>query len=149
MEMTMTLEEAYFVSQIVAALAIVVSLIYGALQFRVYVKAAREARYAMSIAHLQEFRKILATDADCARIYREGLEDLTKLDHVERWRFGALMQVITTYFAMCVKFGDDGEFLRGGITYTMQRPGARQWWEEGKITVDSATRKTIAAVMEA
>lgn len=80
----MTLEELYYFSQIVASIAILASLIYAALQFRVYAAAAREARYTTAVSDLQEFRKILATDADCARIYRDGLADLSKLDSLEQ-----------------------------------------------------------------
>jgi len=149
-EATMTLEGIYFIGQTFAAAAIIVSLIYAAMQFRVYAKGAQEARYSTAISDLQEFRKILATDADCARIYRDGLADLAKLDSVEQWRFGALMQLVTTYFAICMKFGDvvEGEDLRKAVAMTMQRPGASQWWEKARNTVDTATCKMIDAVME-
>lgn len=69
----MTLEEIYYLSQIAASVAILASLIYAALQFRVYAAAAREARYTTAVSDLQEFRKIIAADADCARLYRDGL----------------------------------------------------------------------------
>jgi hypothetical protein len=49
---------------------VIASLIYAALQFRIYAKAAREVRYATTIADLQEFRKLLATDADRAHLSR-------------------------------------------------------------------------------
>jgi hypothetical protein len=141
----MSLEETYYLSQIVASIAILASLIYAALQFRAYAAAAREARYTTAVSDLQEFRKILATDADCARIYRDGLADLSKLDSLEQWRFGALMQLVVTNFAYGIKFGDavDAEGLRTGVAQTMRRPGARVWWAKARYMVDAPTRAMV------
>jgi hypothetical protein len=141
----MTLEELAYLSQIVASVAVVASLIYAALQFRIYAAAAREARYTTAVSDLQEFRKILATDADCARIYRDGLADLSKLDSLEQWRFGALMQLVVTNFAYGIKFGDaiEAELQRNAIAQTMRRPGARAWWVKARYTVDAATRAAV------
>ena len=145
----MMLEQAYFVSQIVASVAIIASLIYAALQFRVYAAAAREARYTTVVSDIQEFRKILATDADCARIYRDGLADLSKLDSVEQWRFGALMQLVLTNFQYNIKFADsiEREQLVHGAAATMRRPGARAWWLKARFTVDAATRALVDDIM--
>lgn len=145
----MTLEQLSYLSQSVAALAVVASLAYAALQFRIYAKAAQETRFATAMADLQEFRKILATDADCARIYRDGLVDMGKLDSIEQWRFGALMQIVTTNFRYAIKFGDvtEAEQLQGAIRATMQRPGARQWWAKARLTVDAATAQAIDAAL--
>ncbi|MBL9097664.1 MAG: hypothetical protein JNK07_12115 [Alphaproteobacteria bacterium] len=146
----MTLEDVSVLSQIVASVAVVASLIYAALQFRVYAAAAREARYTTAVSDLQEFRKIIATDADCARIYRDGLEDLSKLDSVEQWRFGALMQLVVTNFAYGIKFGDaiEAELQRTAVITTMRRPGAHAWWAKARYTVDAATRATVDDAIE-
>lgn len=145
----MTLEDVSNLSQAIAALAVIASLIYAALQFRIYAKAAREVRYSTAIADLQEFRKILATDADCARIYRDGLEDMSKLDSVEQWRFGALMQLVLTNFQYGLKFSDalDAEHLKLSVAATMQRPGARQWWARGRMTIGPETRALVDALL--
>ncbi|MDX2235165.1 MAG: hypothetical protein NW200_11775, partial [Hyphomonadaceae bacterium] len=136
-------------SQAIAALAVIASLIYAALQFRIYAQAAREVRYSTTIADLQEFRKILATDADCARIYRDGLEDMNKLDAVEQWRFGALIQHVLTNFQYGLKFSDalDVEHLKLSVAATMQRPGARQWWVKGRMTIGPETRALVDALL--
>ena len=145
----MTLADISDLSQAIAALAVIASLIYAALQFRIYAKAAQEVRYSTATADLQEFRKILATDPDCARIYRDGLADMSKLDSVEQWRFGALMQLVLANFQYGLKFADaiDAEHLKISIASTMQRPGARQWWAKGRMTTDVATRAMVDAVI--
>ncbi len=145
----MTLADISDLSQAIAALAVIASLIYAALQFRIYAQAAREVRYSTSIADLQEFRKVLATDAECARIYRDGLADMSKLDSVEQWRFGALMQLVLTNFQYSLKFSDaiDSEHVKLSVASTMQRPGARQWWAKGRMTIDVDTRALVDALL--
>src|SRR5262245_51845980 len=90
----MTLEQIANISASIAALALVLSLIYAALQFRIHTKATRDARLIAAAAVFQDFSRMLASNADCARILREGLHDLNKLDFVERWRFGSMIQML-------------------------------------------------------
>jgi hypothetical protein len=130
----MTLEEAYFLSQIIAAVAIVASLIYAGLQFRIYAKAAQEARLVAHSNDLQQFRMALVANPDVARIYRDGLEDTHKLDPLDQWRFGALMQMVTESYVLVTKFGD----AHGGMTESGwessvgHRPGYGQWWAKAR-----------------
>jgi hypothetical protein len=129
----MTLEQVSYLSQTIAALAVVVSLIYAALQFRTYAETARDARFIAAQSDLQDFRKILATDVDCARIYRDGLADITKLASTDQWRFGAMMQMLVTNADYTHSFQD---VYRGGtdqaFTVILRRPGFRQWWPQGR-----------------
>ena len=90
----MTLEQIYALSPTIAALALVLSLIYASLQFRINTKVARNARLIAAAAVFQDFSRLLASNAECARIFRDGLNDLAKLDPVERWRFGSMMQML-------------------------------------------------------
>ena len=90
----MTLDQLYALSPTIAALALVVSLIYASLQFRINTRVARNARLVAAASVVQDFSRLLASSADCARIFRDGLEDLAKLDPVERWRFGSMMQML-------------------------------------------------------
>ncbi len=102
-------------------------------------------RYTTAVSDLQAFRKILATDADCARIYRDGLADFSKLDSLEQWRFGALMQLVVTNFQYGIKFGDaiEADLQRNAVAQTMRRPGARAWWAKARFTVDAAIRAMV------
>jgi hypothetical protein len=68
-----SLEQVSYFSQTVAAVAVVVSLVYALLQVRIYARSAFDARHLAAQSDLQQFRRIIATDPDCARIYRDGL----------------------------------------------------------------------------
>src|SRR5262249_6490902 len=71
--------------------------------------------------------------ADCARIYRDGLSDMGKLEDVDRWRFGALMQMLVSSFYYTKEFSDVfGDDQLESIRMVVGRPGFRQWWPEGR-----------------
>jgi hypothetical protein len=145
-----TLEDVSNLSQAIAALAVVVSLVYAALQFRIYAKAAREARVIAVMSDIQEFRKIIATDADCARIFREGLRDPASLAAPEAWRFGALMQMLITNVHLVGEFPD---VFKGGPdsipAWVFQRPGFRQWWIVGRSGFAPPTVAMVERLMHA
>ena len=122
----MSLEQISYFSQTIAAFAVVASLIYAALQFRIYTKATQESRLVAASSDIQEFRRMLATDADCARIFSDGLADLNKLDKIEQLRFNAMMQLVLTQVRYIASFADiPAEF---STTALWSQPVARQWW---------------------
>ena len=148
----MTLEQISFLSQTIAALAVIASLIYAALQFRIYANAAREARFVLAMAAVQDFNRIIATDADCARIYKDGLEDLRRLSPVDRWRFGSIMQLIVANIQAGEELEDVGgyQFYSEKATVTvMSRPGARLWWARGRDLFPPSTVAIIDRLLNA
>lgn len=148
----MTLEQISLLGQTIAALAVIASLIYAALQFRIYATAARETRFFAAMSAVQDFNRIIATDADCARIYRDGLDDLTKLSPIDRWRFGTMMQLIVAN----VQAGEELEDVGGYQFYSdkatisvMSRPGARLWWSRGRDLFPPSTVAMIDRLLKA
>jgi hypothetical protein len=125
----MTIEEVYDISPTIAALALTVSLIYAALQFRIYSKAARDARLITAASIVQDFSRLLASNADCARILRAGVDDLGKLDSVERWRFGSMMQMLIANSQLVLELesvGHQDYFHIQSMRQIMRMRGARE-----------------------
>lgn len=122
----MSLEQISYLSQIVASLAVVASLVYAAIQLRMYTKAARESRLVAASSDIQEFRRMLASDPNCARIFSDGLADLSQLDKVEQLRFHAMMQLAMTQVRYMSNFSDIPPEMAAAALWT--QPGARQWW---------------------
>jgi hypothetical protein len=144
----MTLEQLYALSPSIAALALVLSLIYASLQFRINTKVARNARLIAAAAVFQDFSRLLASNAECARIFRDGLNDLEKLDPVERWRFGSMMQMLIANSQLVLELksvGYQDYFHTQSMQRIMRRPGARQWWVRERKMYASTT---VAAVDE-
>jgi hypothetical protein len=148
----MTLQEIYALSPTVAALALVLSLIYASLQFRINSKVARNARLIAAAAVFQDFSRMLASNADCARIFRNGLNDLEKLEPVERWRFGSMMQMLIANSQLALELesiGYQDYFHTRSMQQIMRRPGARQWWARERKMYASATVAAVETIFGA
>ncbi|HVV32051.1 MAG TPA: hypothetical protein VHC73_02390 [Vitreimonas sp.] len=148
----MTLDQLYALSPTIAALALVVSLIYASLQFRINTRVARNARLVAAASVVQDFSRLLASSADCARIFRDGLEDLAKLDPVERWRFGSMMQMLIANSQLVLELENVGYqdyFHTRSMHQIMRRPGARQWWARESKMFASATVASVNAILAA
>ena len=148
----MTLEQIYALSPTIAALALVLSLIYASLQFRINTKVARNARLIAAAAVFQDFSRLLASNAECARIFRTGLNDLAKLDPVERWRFGSMMQMLIANSQLALELksvGYQDYFHTRSMQQIMRRPGARQWWARERKMYASTTVAAVEAIFGA
>jgi hypothetical protein len=131
----MTLEQVSYASQIIASLAVIVSLIYAARQFGIYAKAERETRLVTTVAAVQTFNQMIASDAEIERIWREGLADLGSLSPGDRGRFGALMQCMLGIGQIGYELDDIGgqkHYLDTSAAVLMRQPGAKAWWAHGK-----------------
>lgn len=148
----MTLEQIYALSPNVASLALVLSLVYASLQFRINTKVARDSRLIAAAAVMQDFSRLLASNAECARIFRDGLADLAKLDPVERWRFGSMMQMLIANSQLVLELesvGYQDYFHARSMQQIMRRPGARQWWVHEREMFAPATVAAVDAIFDA
>jgi hypothetical protein len=78
-------------SQIFQSLAVVVSLIYMAVQVRQNTRAVRAESARAAITAMRDFNRAMVENRDVARIFRLGTEGLSNLDEDERAQFGHLM----------------------------------------------------------
>jgi hypothetical protein len=146
----MTLEQIYAVSPTIAAFALVLSLIYASFQLRINTKVARNSRLIAAASVIQDFSRMLASNAECTRIFRDGLRDLAKLDAVERWRFGSMMQMLIGNSQLIFELDSVGyqdHFHAQSMRLIMQRPGARQWWERERKMFAPTTVAAVDAIL--
>lgn len=140
----MSLEELAFASQIIAAIAIIVSLIYAALQFRVYQASAREARLVTISADIQNFRVLLMSDPDSARIFRDGLRDMETLEPLDRWRFGVMMEHTMMDHILTNQI-DPSPDTDGTVAFNamFRNPGPRQWWQKARTRYSARVQAAV------
>ena len=69
------------VSQLVGSIAVVVSVLYLAVQLRSSTRVARVAAMDAAAAALRDVTKPFMENAELARIWRTGLENLEALSH--------------------------------------------------------------------
>ena len=83
----MTLEQVFLVSQTAAAFALVGSLIFVALELR---NSNRESRHRAAEEAHQKYQALqveVAGNADLARVWVSGINDIASLDPIDRMRF--------------------------------------------------------------
>jgi hypothetical protein len=83
----MTLEDMFYVSQMVAAVAIVLSLVFVGLEVRHSNKESRHRTVEEVLQNYRAARASIIEHADVARAWISGLHDFTSLDAADKVRF--------------------------------------------------------------
>lgn len=132
----MTLEDASFISQIVAAFTVIASLVFVGMQLRQNTKSVRSAT---SVAHselLIQLGSFAFGSDDGARIWRLGLQGLDHLTDNERVRFIAFISTLMRFFEATRVQWLNGQLDKAHWHSTehqamglASQPGITQWWE--------------------
>ena len=93
----MTLNDLANIGQVVGAIAVVISLIYVALQIRQNTNAVRSATANTVHEHFAKWYHLVAADAELSRIAANGLRDYRSLSEQERVRFIAAFMAFLSY----------------------------------------------------
>jgi hypothetical protein len=146
----MSLEDLGNIGEFVAAVAVVVSLVYLAWQIRQNTEWTRRSTYGSMKQDIQNFRAMVVQDSDVARLHRDGLKDLHSLDEYERWRFGALMQHLFSHLEDLFRFRGDATFdyRDEEIRWMAGQPGAREWWKVAKRLYHPEFQSYIDTLLE-
>ena len=132
----MTLEDLGNIGEFVSAIAVVVSLLYLAIQIRQNTKTARTSTYQAVLEASHRVNEYFA-DPRIERLYRVGRRDLSQLKEDELAQFKALVgNVVGFYEALFLQRQrgaiDDDFFLNrfSSFHYIISQPGVRAVWEE-------------------
>ena len=93
----MSLNDLANMGQVIGAIAVVISLIYVALQIRQNTNAVRSATVQSVHEHFANWYHLIAADAELARIAPNGLRDYQSLSENERTRFIAAFMSFLSY----------------------------------------------------
>ena len=131
----MTLEVAYFISQIIAAVALVASLAFVGIQLR---QNTRSMRAATSTAHTQlliQLGVFAGGTDDAARIWRSGLQGLDQLTENERVRFTVFLSTLVRFFEASRVQWLHGQLdkehwhsVEQQVKGLVTQPGVKAWW---------------------
>ena len=133
----MTFENIYYVSQIIAVGAVVVSLVFVGVQIRHNTIATKAASHGAVSTALNEINRLFAENADVTKILLSGMSDRQALTEEDRWRFDAMARA---YFHVCETMfiqarlgaGDKGVMKaeESGIKTVLASHGVKEWWAE-------------------
>ena len=82
----MSLEHAFFVSQIIAAIAIVVSLVFVGREIRENTQALQRGEHNSTMEQWTVIRQAIATDREVAELMSAGLDGSRDLDRADQLR---------------------------------------------------------------
>jgi len=88
----MSLEHAFFVSQIIASIALVASLIFVGLQVRDNTTALQRNEHNSTMAQWTVIRMAVARNRDIAELMTDGLHGRRGLDHADQLRLEQMLQ---------------------------------------------------------
>jgi len=94
----MTLDAIGNIGEAVGGLAVVVSLVYLAIQMRLNTASVRSATHQSIVATSATTNAVIAQDKELARIFRVGCENLASLDDDERVQFSFLVSQFIDIF---------------------------------------------------
>jgi hypothetical protein len=148
----MSLEDLGNIGEFVAAVAVVVSLLYLAVQIRQGAASVRATMFLTSSANQSEMASHVVQDAELARIYRVGQRDFESLTEDEQIRF-------ITYFATLFRtyeqmFQQDRmglldpevwEGRREAMLRFLRRPGVQTMWRFRRHAFSKSFRDLVDA----
>jgi len=132
----MTIQEMGALGEMIGGIAVVISLIYVGLQIR---QNSNSVRAASQVALRQLGTEITSQIAapDMARIYVQGLKDLSPLPAEDRVRFHSLMLSMFGVYEAYYFHGYYGIIPRelqpshNQALFHLGKPGVKQWWDGG------------------
>jgi hypothetical protein len=145
-----TLEEMFWLSQTIAAVAIVGSLLFVAMEVRSSNQVNQHRMVEEVAADYRAMRMGIATDADVRRAWITGLHDFAALDPVDRVRFSLTADLFFhTHESFYLHFRDGRmprelyEPQRSNMTDFLGYPGLQAVWEFRKHYFHSAYRSMV------
>jgi hypothetical protein len=136
----MTLEQWALVAEIVAAVAVIASLLFLAVEVRRNTAEAKRTNWESAIDRFKALWSRTSRD-DLAEIIERGRKDYAGLSGSEKIVFGHyFFELCLTYEVMIVQGLDQ---IQGGdleglphkhLQYQFSFPGTRQWWGEMSAT---------------
>ena len=146
----MTLDDLANLGQIIGALAVVISLIYVALQIRQNTNAVRSAMAQTVHEHFAKWYHLVAADDELAQIVARGLRDYASLPEKERVRFVAAFMAFLSYSQNAFLKGREGllaqPLWRGWELVIMNlvcAPGGKTFWKERAYMFGDEFRRYI------
>ena len=127
------------VSEILAAIAVVVTLIYLAKQIRQNSQAVEISALRDTTEQWNRWSEVLATSPELAEIVTRGNKSYRNLPEVEALQYGAFIQM----FFDCVESSrtlvlehqvqKDVDVLERIVSRRINQPGFAEWWSENHL----------------
>ncbi len=140
----MTLNDAYLVSQIIAAILVAPTLLYLALQVRQNTKQLRAAARYQFVEATGQINAAMAGDTRAASVFGRGIGNYESLNEDERWQFLIIIGQHMQIHSVMYELFQDGLLpetqwtnVCKDILSVVRSDGGKRIWEEfGKKGLD-------------
>ena len=138
------------VANVLAAIAVILSVIYLGIQIRANTRATHSQTYQLATSALAEMAGIIGSSKELARIFRIGMVNPDKLDEDEFAQFGYLgislfRRFENVYFQHQSGLIDEDFWTghRDNILWFFHRPGMQAWWKDRKFAFSKSFREFL------
>jgi hypothetical protein len=132
-------------AEMLAAVGVIISLLYVASQIRQNTAENRISRYDTFVRTVSDIRKTIIENGDVANLYERGLRKPSELDNVESIRFrnilySATHALETLHLQLSQSGLDNWIWTRQSllIDRIIGSPGGNMWWAEHQCEFDEA-----------
>jgi hypothetical protein len=143
------------ISQLVAAIGLIPSIVYLAIQVRAQNKAHHRASLDMLTTQWGDLIQTVNESDDFGRIYLNGLASFDAMEPVPRIRFGAyLLRVFRYWEAMYFHFEDgtlhpsSWKALQAQMADILAYSGVQEWWDTRKHWYTDEFRAVVEGVIK-
>lgn len=131
------LERLGSLASVISALAVVVSVIYAAVQIRHNTRAVTSSAFQQVVNSFAQISFEIAKDRELASLYIRGGRDFNSLDEVERAQYSLMLlsflrraENVLFQSTSHVLNGEHWSGIRTSIKTILDPPGARSCWRE-------------------
>ncbi len=129
------LEQIAWVSSVVSAAAIVVSVLYASIQIRHNTRAVLAAAFQQVVNSFAQISFDIAKDRSLTELYLRGGREFSSLGEVERAQYGLMLlsfmrRAESVYFQTEIHMFDNEHWsgIRESVRNILATPGARECW---------------------
>ena len=143
------------VAELLAAIGVIVSLIYLAVQVRLNTRLQKRNNLVDISTELATTARLTATNPELASLVVRGLGDIDSLDSIERYRFDSFFYAFIANFERALLDAQDGHYpeeqlvpLKAAIAGYLGTDGGRAWWRQRKIWFTSFGQQSIEEILD-
>jgi len=143
------------IGEIVGAVAVIVTLVYLAIQVRQNTAQSRASSHHAISDSLNQINLLFAQSTEISALFLTGLEDRTSLTDAQRWQLDSIMRAYfhvceTMYFQAEVGTGDQGIATaeEEGMITLLATKGGCEWWAQNTYGFSTDFRAYVDRLMK-
>ena len=151
----MSISDLGSLGEFIGSIAVLLTLIYLALQIRQNTHATRAVSHHAITDALNQLNLTLGKDDVVAQIWITGMNDRSSLNEVQREQFDALLRAYmhvcdTMYYQAQVGAGDNGlwEAEKRYLGVILTSNGGKDWLEENSLSISQGYRAAIDTIIQ-